>query len=77
MHLALDALPEGDVREAVPRKARTEKGDFYHRTETPRGELGYYIVSNGTDTPSRMKVRSPCFTAISALDAIVKESDRR
>lgn len=74
-HQAMDALPEGDVRAAVPRKVRPMKGDVYSRTETPRGELGFYIVSDGTDTPQRMKVRSPCFTAISAVNAIVKASD--
>jgi NADH-quinone oxidoreductase subunit D len=62
------------VRETLPRKVRPPKGDIYARTETPRGELGYYIVSDGSDVPSRCKVRSPCFTAISALDAIVQAS---
>jgi NADH-quinone oxidoreductase subunit D len=37
------------------------------RTEAPRGELGYYIVSNGTPKPYRVKVKSPCFTAMSAF----------
>ncbi|MBI3873124.1 MAG: NADH-quinone oxidoreductase subunit D [candidate division Zixibacteria bacterium] len=73
-HQALDQLPAGDVREKLPRKVRPPKGDIYARTETPRGELGYYIVSDGSDVPLRCKVRSPCFTAISALDAIVQAS---
>ncbi len=74
-HQALDAMPEGDVREMIPKKVRPPKGDAYVRTETPRGELGYYIVSDGTDVPMRCKVRSPCFTAISAIDAIVQASE--
>jgi NADH-quinone oxidoreductase subunit D len=37
------------------------------RTECPRGELGYYIVSDGGLKPYRVKVKSPCFTALSAL----------
>jgi NADH-quinone oxidoreductase subunit D len=75
-HQALDNLPEGDVHEALPKKVRPPKGDAYVRTETPRGELGYYIISNGTEVPLRCKVRSPCFTAVSALDAILKASKK-
>lgn len=73
---ALDSLPaEGDVRETLPRKARVPKNEIYCRTETPRGELGYYIIADGKDIPLRCKARSPCFTAISALNAIVQQSD--
>lgn len=75
-HQALDNLPEGDVHETLPKKVRPPKGDAYVRTETPRGELGYYIISNGTEVPMRCKVRSPCFTAVSALDAILKASEK-
>ena len=74
-HQALDALPaEGDVRETVPKKVRIPAGEIYARTETPRGELGYYIQADGKDIPARCKVRSPCFTAISAIDAIVQSA---
>lgn len=74
-HQALDKLPsEGDVREKIPRKVRVPAGDIYARTETPRGELGYYIIADGKDIPTRCKARSPCFTAISAMDAIVQSS---
>jgi NADH-quinone oxidoreductase subunit D len=72
---ALDGLPaEGDVHEAVPRKARPPKGDAYVRTEAPRGELGYYIISDGSDIPLRCKARSPCFTATSSIDAIIQHA---
>jgi NADH-quinone oxidoreductase subunit D len=73
---ALKSIPEGDVRETIPKKVRPPKGDAYVRTETPRGELGYYIISDGSEVPLRCKVRSPCFTAISALDAIVQASEK-
>jgi len=75
-HQALDNLPAGDVREKLPKRVRPPKGDAYVRTETPRGELGYYIISDGSDVPSRCKARSPCFTAISAVDAIVQASEK-
>jgi NADH-quinone oxidoreductase subunit D len=65
---ALDQLPaDGDVRSAIPKKVKPPKGDVYFRVENPRGDLGFYIVSDGTPKPYRLKVRSPCFTIVSAL----------
>lgn len=69
---ALDRLPEGDVHEHIPRRVRPAKGEVYDRTETPRGELGYYIVSDGVLIPFRVKVKSPCFTVLSLLPAIAR-----
>ncbi len=68
---ALDRLPEeGDVRSAIPKTIKPPKGDVYFRVENPRGDLGFYVVSDGTPKPYRLKVRSPCYTAISALNEI-------
>jgi NADH-quinone oxidoreductase subunit D len=59
---ALTGLPEGPIMtEKVPKKLKPPKGDIYHTVETPRGELGIYIVSDETDTPYRMKWRVPSF----------------
>jgi len=69
---ALDRLPEGDVQEKVPKKVRPPKGEVYGKTETPRGELGYYIVSDGSPNPFRVKIKSPCFTALAVLPVISK-----
>lgn len=65
-----DQMPGGDPNEAMPRRIRPAKGEAYLRTESPRGELGFYLVSDGTEKPYRCKARSPCFTAISALNAM-------
>ncbi len=67
---ALDQLPGGNPNEAMPRRVRPPEGDAFMRTESPRGEIGFYIVSDGSEKPLRCKGRSPCFTAISAIDAI-------
>ncbi|MFQ6614606.1 MAG: NADH-quinone oxidoreductase subunit D, partial [Fidelibacterota bacterium] len=68
---ALKDLPaEGDVHEALPRKVRPPKGSIYKRTESPRGDLAYYIISDGKPAPFRLKMRSPAFTALSALSEI-------
>ena len=73
---AIRDLPtEGDVHEKVPKKVKVPAGDYYVRTEAPKGELGFYIVSDGTDVARRIKARSPSFCAISALDAMVKSPE--
>jgi NADH-quinone oxidoreductase subunit D len=53
----LDGLPEGDLTVKFPRKIAA--GETISRFEAPRGELFYYIKSNGTDTPERVKIRTP------------------
>ncbi len=67
---AIEKLPAGDVQSAIPKRIRPEAGEIYFRSETPKGELGYYIVSDGTASPYRVKVKSPCFVNLSALPAI-------
>ena len=60
----------GDVHAAVPKKIRPPKGEIYFRAENPRGELGFYIISDGSPKPYRVKMRSPCFCNLSALNEI-------
>ncbi len=65
---ALEQMPKtGDVHSAIPKKIRPPKGSIYRRTESPRGDLGYYIVSDGSPVPFRLKMRSPAFTSLSVL----------
>ncbi len=67
---AAEQLPDGDAKETVPRNIKVPEGEYYMRTETPRGELGYYIISDGSKMPNRVKVRSPAFCNLSVLSAI-------
>ncbi len=53
----LDSLPEGELSTRMPR--RIKEGETISRVEAPRGELFYFIKSNGTDMPERIKVRTP------------------
>ena len=46
---------------------QTPKGEVYHSQEGANGELGFYIVSDGTGTPYRVKCRPPCFSLTSAF----------
>jgi NADH-quinone oxidoreductase subunit D len=67
---ALGKIPEGNVQAAIPKRIRPDAGEVYVRTETPRGELGYYVVSDGTASPFRVKVRAPAFVNLSVLPEI-------
>jgi formate hydrogenlyase subunit 5 len=62
---ALDNLPSGPFRVRVPRVVPA--GETVNRVEAPRGELFYYLKSNGTAYPERVKVRTPTFANIPAF----------
>lgn len=63
----LEQIPEGDIMAKMRASIRPPEGEIYMRTETPRGDLGFYIISDGSPKPYRVKVRSPAFTAMSAF----------
>ncbi len=71
---ALKEMPEGPVMAGARRLIRPPKGDVYVRAENPRGEIGVYLVSDGTDKPYRVKVRPPSFCNLSALRQLVKNA---
>jgi len=65
---AIDALPEGEILANKPAyKFTMPKGESYGRVEGPKGELGFYIVSDGTDNPWRYHVRAPSFINLTGL----------
>src|ERR1035437_5889730 len=66
----IDNIPEGDFQAKTKAVLKLPKGEFYSRVETARGELGVYLVSDGTSKPYRMKFRSPNFSNLSALREI-------
>ena len=67
---ALDSIPAGDVSEAIPKKIRPNKGEVYSRYESARGDVGFYIQSNGNNIPTRVKMRSPAYCNLSVLNEI-------
>ena len=70
---ALDQMPkEGDVREKVPKRIKLPAGEIYSRAENPKGELGFYIVSNGKPNPERVKARGTSFVNLAILPEISK-----
>ena len=72
---ALEQMPEGPVTSSLGRRLiRPPKGEVYLRNENPRGELGVYLVSDGTDRPYRLKVRPPSFCNLSAIRHMLKNT---
>jgi NADH-quinone oxidoreductase subunit D len=69
---ALEQIPVGDVSSAIPKRVKPPVGEVYGRVENPRGELGYYIISDGTVNPSRVKVRAPSFVNLSVMDELCR-----
>src|SRR5439155_990490 len=70
---ALDGLPEGPIVGKVPRLIKPPAGETYHAIESPKGELGYFIVSDGKSTnPYRFRVRPPSFCNLQGLRRLVK-----
>lgn len=50
---------------------RPPKGEAYHAVEGANGELGFYVVSDGSDRPYRVRVRPPCFPITGALPKLI------
>jgi len=66
---AIRQMPEGPVMSTKPQyQVRVPPGEAYGRIEAPKGELGFYVVSNGKPNPWRYHVRAPSFVNITALE---------
>jgi NADH-quinone oxidoreductase subunit D len=68
---AVPQLPGGPYKVDVPLSIRPPVGDAYARVESPKGELGYYIVSDGGTAPYRFHVRAPSYINLSVLREMV------
>jgi NADH-quinone oxidoreductase subunit D len=69
---ALEQIPEGDVTSAIPKRVKPPAGQVYSRVENPRGELGYFIISDGSVNPFRVKVRAPSFVNLGVMDELCR-----
>lgn len=68
---ALRDLPDGPVMGKVPKVFRPAKGAAYARTESPKGEIGFYLVSEGRPEPYRFHIRAPSFINLGVLSRLV------
>jgi NADH-quinone oxidoreductase subunit D len=70
---AVQGIPEGPIIGKVPRLIKPPAGETYHANESPKGEIGYFIASDGKSTsPYRMRVRPPSFCNLQALPRLVR-----
>jgi NADH-quinone oxidoreductase subunit D/NADH-quinone oxidoreductase subunit C/D len=68
---ATKQIPAGPINSQKPQyQVRVPAGEAYGRTESPKGELAFYIVSNGKPNPWRYHVRTPSFVNITPLEQI-------
>jgi len=68
---ALDMLPGGPASAKVPLALRPPAGEAYARIEAPKGELGFYIVSDGSPHPYRFKIRATSYINLTPLRDMV------
>jgi NADH-quinone oxidoreductase subunit D len=64
----------GSHGEPVKLNAKLPKGEVYLETEAPRGQMGFYIVSDGTTIPWRVRARSSCFCNLSVTSELCRNT---
>ncbi|MEK7405158.1 MAG: NADH-quinone oxidoreductase subunit D [Acidobacteriota bacterium] len=71
---AVDGMPAGPIMGKVPKVIRPPVGEVYVSIEAPKGELGYYVVSDNSTQPYRVRVRPPSFVNLQSLDKMARGS---
>ena len=69
---AIEDMPSGPIQAKVPKVIKVPKGQTYVRAENPKGEMGYYIISEGGLGPYRLKIRTASFSNISILPIMLE-----
>src|ERR1700723_3023368 len=71
---AIENIPTGPIMARIGKVLKPPPGEVYHSIEAPKGELGYYIVSDGSTQPYRVRVRPPSFINLQAFDRMARGS---
>jgi NADH-quinone oxidoreductase subunit D len=69
---AIENIPAGPIMARVGKVLKPPAGEVYHAIEGPKGILGYYIVSDGSTQPYRIRIRPPSFINLQALDKMIR-----
>jgi NADH-quinone oxidoreductase subunit D len=70
----IDQLPDGPGVAELPKKLKPPAGEIYHAVESPRGEMGFYVCSDGSEIPWRVKVRPASFVNLQALPVMARNA---
>ena len=74
----LKNMPDGPsncddyVKYKIPKPFKVPEGEAYVSIENPKGELGFYIISDGTKNPYRIKINPPSFINLAVLNKMIK-----